>query len=125
MIDVCRTQTNGSRAAVTSKMECFVIIVNGFQQLQKKQWHQIMLTYLWTILSRSYCAIIFKKLIYHLWYGFVLLMIFSSYGPVRSTCRIISFPSHRITVNPRRNLKLNSKFISSLTKFTLLIEQFL
>ena len=42
-----------------------------------------------------------QKLDYHLRYGFVLLTIFSSYGPVARTCWIISFPSHRITVNPR------------------------
>ena len=42
-----------------------------------------------------------KKLEYHLWYGFVLLTIFSSHEPITRTHWIISFPSHRITVNPR------------------------
>ena len=51
--------------------------------------------------ERAYCTIILKKLDYHLWYGFVLLTIFSSYGSVTSTCWIISFSSHRITVNRR------------------------
>ena len=53
--------------------------------------------------------IILKKLDYHLWYGFVLLTIFSSYGPVTRTRWIISFPSHIITVNPR-NMKSKIKF---------------
>ena len=51
--------------------------------------------------EQTYCVIIFKKLDYHLWYGFVLLTIFFSYGPVTRTCWIISFSSHGITVNPR------------------------
>ena len=38
---------------------------------------------------------------YDLWYDFILLTIFSSYGPVTRTLWIISFPSHRTTVNPR------------------------
>ena len=47
-----------------------------------------------------------QKLDYHVRYGFVLLTIFSLYGPVTRTHWIISFPSHRITshritVNPR------------------------
>ena len=53
---------------------------------------------------------------------FVLLKIFSSYGPVTRTHWIISFRSHRITVNPKiLNSKLNSKFISPLKKFTFLM----
>ena len=47
------------------------------------------------------CVVIFKKMDYHLWHGFVLLTIFSSYKPVIWTCRIIPFYSHKITVNPR------------------------
>ena len=35
--------------------------------------------------EQTYCVIIFKKLDYHLWYGFVLLTIFCSYGPVTRT----------------------------------------
>ena len=42
-----------------------------------------------------------QKLDYHLWYGFVLLSIFYLYGPVTRARWIISFPSHRITVNPK------------------------
>ena len=38
---------------------------------------------------------------YDLRYDFILLTIFSSYGPVTRTLWIISFPSHRTTVNPR------------------------
>ena len=50
--------------------------------------------------ERTYCVIIIKELDYHLWYGLVLLTVFSSYGPVTRTRWIISFPSHRIAVNP-------------------------
>ena len=32
----------GSRAAVTSKMECFVIIANGFKPLTVITWHSIL-----------------------------------------------------------------------------------
>ena len=55
-----------------------------------------------------------KKMDYHLWYGFVLLTIFSSYGPVTRTRSIISFPSHRVTVNPK-NMKSKIKFEIHLT----------
>ena len=58
--------------------------------------YRIILTHLQTISSRTYCVVIFKMLDFHLRYGFVLLTISSSYGPVTRACWIISFPSHRI-----------------------------
>ena len=73
-------------------------------------------------LSRTYFVINCKKLDSHFWHGFVLLTIFSSYELVTRTFWIILFPSHRITVHARTcYLKLNSKFISPLTKFTFLM----
>ena len=51
--------------------------------------------------EQTYCVIILKKLDYHLWYGFILLTIFSLYGPLTRTRWIIPFPSRRITVNPK------------------------
>ena len=69
-----------------------------------------MQTYSRTISSGTYCVIIFKKLDYHLWFGLILLMIFSSYSPVIRTHRMIPFPLNKIIVNPReRNLKIKFK----------------
>ena len=45
-----------------------------------------------------YCVTMFWKLDYHLWYGFVLLTIFSSYGPKIITRWVISFSSHKTKV---------------------------
>ena len=75
-----------------------------------------MLTYSWTTSSRTYCVIVFKKLDFRLWYGFVLLTIFSSYGPVIRTRWIISFLSYKIRVNPKTWNQIKSEIHLSTNK---------
>ena len=63
---------------------------------------------LWTISRRTCCVIVSKKLDYHLWYGFVLLMIFSSYGPVIKTSGLqIIFQNLSDMMSERNNIPLN------------------
>ena len=65
-----------------------------------------MLTYSWIISDRTYCVIIFKKLNYHVMYGFALLTILSSYGPV-TLDHFISFTQN---YKRRKNIKSKIKF---------------
>ena len=97
---------NKSTPSIVIKTLILMILESDVFQFGNEYYRQITGTAMGTPIAPNYfqqnlLRDYSQKLDYHFWYGFILLTIFYSYGPVITARWIISFPSHKITVNSR------------------------